>query len=58
MNLPQVKKKLLTERFTVPVDRELKEALEWLKQSQNVNTSEWIRQLLRRELNLLKENQG
>lgn len=51
--LPLVKKKTLTERFVLPIDTEMSEELHRLKEK-GVHTTQWVRQILRRELNTLK----
>lgn len=52
--IPMLKKRILTERLTVPIDKETKEELERLKYEKGVNVPEFIRQLLKEHLAEIK----
>lgn len=55
MDLPKLKERVNTEKISVAVDGEMKRDLENLKYLKRVNVSEWIRQLVRRELPKVKD---
>jgi hypothetical protein len=49
-NIPMLKKRTLTERITVPCDKETKQKLSRLKYDKGVNVPEWIRQLIQENI--------
>jgi hypothetical protein len=52
--IPMIKKAVLTERLTVPVDKKLKEALSKLKDEKGVNVPELVRIAIREKLDQMK----
>lgn len=54
-DIPSLKKKTLTERITLPLESGLKSELESLKRDHGVDTSEWLRRLIRAELPKLRQ---
>lgn len=55
--LPRKKSATLTERVTLPVDRELKGLIDSLKLTSPYDIPEFIRMILRRELPKLEQGQ-
>ncbi len=53
--IPRRKRPRLTERVTLSVDPGMRAELTELKDKKNVDVSEWLRGLIRRELPLLKK---
>jgi len=55
MELPKLKNPVNTEKISLSLDPDLKKRLEDLKWKKRVNVSEWMRMLLRRELDNLDQ---
>lgn len=53
-SLPRLKSASKTKQINIPVDPEMKEALCRLKEEHRVDITEWLRQIIRRELDALK----
>lgn len=52
--LPMLKKRTLTERLVIAVDKETRDELNLLKEERGVDVNEWARQVIRREIRNLK----
>jgi hypothetical protein len=55
-DVPKLKRHTLTERFTLPVDKGMRDQLYSLKENHNINISEWVRRILRRELDSISKD--
>lgn len=53
IELPRLKGPSHTQRLTIPVDPDLKSRLARLKAEKQVDVTEWIRRLIRKELEKL-----
>ena len=49
-DIPRLKGRVNSEKISVAVDAEMKKELDELKWKNRVNVSEWIRQIIRKEL--------
>ena len=49
-----LKKRTLTERLVIAVDKETRDELNLLKEERGVDVNEWARQVIRREIRNLK----
>jgi hypothetical protein len=52
MELPRLKDKVNTEKISLAIDLETKKRLESLKWDKRVNVSEWLRQIIKKNLEL------
>lgn len=55
MDIPRLQKAKLTERITLPIEPDLKQDLIELKNIHSVDTSAWLRELIKLNLPKLKE---
>lgn len=53
--VPMQKKAFLNRRFTLAIDEELQKELMALKYQEGIDVSEWIRQLVRTNIPILKK---
>ncbi len=53
-NLPDLKSKNLTQVLSIPVDPGMKKRVAELKTKHRKDTNEWLRQIIRRELEKLE----
>lgn len=54
-NLPKLKGASKVERLTIPVEKEIKNRLYNLKVNHQIDVTEWVRQLIMRELESLEQ---
>lgn len=54
--LPKLKDSSKIDRLTIPVDKKLKQQLSDLKIQHRINVTEWIRQIILKELSQLKKS--
>lgn len=55
IELPKLKERVYTEKISLAVSETTKKDLEDLKYKKRINTSEWLRQVIERELAALKK---